>query len=448
MRMLEFVGQSARDPDNIAANPSRLLNLYREPVIAGGRTRWTLKSVPGLEPFAELPGLFVRAMGTVDGKLFVVGAGGLYEIGSDGTVTSRGAITDDSETTISGNNGVVAVVADGDYWTWDGASLTNPTPGAFTDFGAVEYFGNYTILTEKAGRRFQWSDIADATDLPGLNFSTADGRDDNLLRPFQVNGALYLFKETSHEVWYLTGQAGAAALERVAGGVYDVGLKAFGLICRVPGAAFFVTDDNKAALVGGGQVQPVSTPPVETAIQSGEPVACITYEDEGHTFAAIVFRDRPAWVYDLATNEWHERAEGAGLGQWTARASVNFGGQWYAGRSDGALFRLRRTNYDGDKPLIREATSRTLYMDGERFIASELELFPRQGFSAGNITLAVSRDGGLTWGDEKPRAVGPVGAYGQRVIWRRLGQFRQMTARVRWADVAEVTLAADARVVV
>ncbi|WP_230685880.1 hypothetical protein, partial [Streptococcus pneumoniae] len=79
-----------------------------------------------------------------------------------------------------------------------------------------------TVLTELNGRRFQWSDIADASNLPGLNFSTADGRDDDILRPFQINGQLYIWKETSHEIWYLTGGAGAEAFERMAGGVRDV----------------------------------------------------------------------------------------------------------------------------------------------------------------------------------------------------------------------------------
>ena len=448
MPMVEFVGQSARDADNIAANPSRLINCYREPVVMGGRTGWAIKSVPGLTPLAQLPGLFVRAMTTVEGRLYAAGANGLMEIDAEGDVTVLGTIPDCDCTTMSGNNGVVTVVAGGDYWTWDGTTLTNPAPGAFDDFGAVEFFGDYTILTERNGRRFQWSDQADATDLPGLNFSTADGRDDNILRAFQINGVLYLFKETSHEIWFLTGQAGAAALERTAGGVFDVGLKAFGLICRLPAAAFFVTDDNKAALISGGQVQPVSTPAVETAIQYGEPVACIAYEDEGHTFAAIIFADRPAWVFDLATNEWHERAEGANFGPWSALSSAKFGGKWYAGRADGAVLLFERNNEDGEAPLIREATSRTLYLEGTRFVASQLEMFPRQGFTAGHMTLALSRDGGLTWGDEKPRAIGPVGNYSNRVIWRRLGQFRQLTARVRWADSDDVTLNAEARVVV
>lgn len=444
MPQLEFFGQSSRDSDNVAANPSRLVNLYREPIVAGGRGGAILKSVPGLEPFSDLPGVWSRAMEEVGGKLFAVVGGKLYEVGAGGAYTDRGAIDDDENTTIAGNNGDVTVVANAKYYRWDGTSLNQPTAGAFSSFGSHDYIGNYTVISEKDGRRFQWSDIADANSLPGLNFSTADGRDDNIIRPFNINGVLYLFKQASHEIWYNTGGAGALAFERQAGGVVDVGLKAHNLITRLPGAAFFVGDDNRAHIISGA-VQPVSTPPVETALKDCQPRSCFAYEDEGHTFCVITFRDCAAWVYDVALGEWHERAEGVNLDPWSASCSAKWQGEWYCGRDDASLFRFARIGTDDNGVLVREAVSRTLYQDGQRFSVSELELFPRQGFQSGNIALEISRDGGLTWTPPKVRAVGPVGNYGGRVIWRSLGQCRQITARVRFTDPANLTMLAEGR---
>lgn len=444
MPQIEFFGQSVADGDNIAANPSRLVNLYREPVPSGGRGGAVLKSVPGLQPFSQLPGVFTRQIAEIDGKLFAVVGARLYEIATDGGYVDRGAIADDENTTIAGNNGNVTIVANGDYYLWNGTTLTNPTPGAFSDFGSHDYIGNYTVLTELNGRRFQWSDIADPADLPGLNFSTADGRDDNLIRPFAINGVLYLFKQTSHEVWYVTGGSGANAFERQAGGVVDVGLKAHNLICRIPGAAFFVGDDNRAHLVSG-QVQPVSTPAVETAIKDKRPRACFAYEDEGHTFCVITFRDCAAWVYDVALGEWHERAEGVTLDPWSATTATKFNGEWYCGRDDASLFQFAKIGTDDNGPLIREATSRTLHQDGQRFSVSELELFPRQGFQSASIELEISRDGGLVWTPPKVRTIGPVGNYAGRVIWRNLGQCRQITARVRFSEAQRFTMLAEGR---
>ena len=442
MPMIEFVGQSARDADNIRANPSRLVNLYREPVDPGDKH--ALKSVLGTTEFADVGGVFVRALAEVDGSIYALANLALQKIDTDGTVTSLGVTLDDANASVAGNNGNVTAVIGGAYYLWDGATLTNPVAGAFSSFGALEYLGNYTVLTELNGRRFQWSGVAYPNDLPGLSFSTADGRDDNIIRPLALNGQLYLLKAGSIEVWYLTGEAGALAFERQVGGVMDVGLKSFGLVARFDGGAFLVGDDNRAHMLSG-QLQPVSTPAVETAIKTCSPQYCLTYDDEGHTFCAITFRDCPAWVYDVSTGEWHERAEGADLDYWPATASARMDGEWYLGKDGGKIARLERNNSDAGLPLVRLARSRVLYMDGERFTVSEVEVFPRVGFDAATVELSVSRDGGITWGSPKPKSW-EVGEYSKRVMWRNLGQFRQAAIEIQMTDAVDVTISSQARV--
>lgn len=444
MPMVEFVGQSSRDQDNITADPSRLVNLYRER--AGDGVAW-LKSVPGEDLVATLPDLFVTAMGNVDGLLYAVCNGRLYHIEQNGSVHDLGAVAT-GPATIAGNNGMVCIQAGSRYFVYDPATdtITEPTPGAFANVGSCEFFDNYTVLTQAGGRMFAWSKLADPTDLPGLSFSTADGRDDTLVRAFALHGQLYLFKTLSHEIWYNTGGAGAEAFSRLAGGVKDVGLLGHGLICRFPGGAFMVGSDNRAHLVGPGAVQPVSTPAVETAIKLGGPKCCVSYEDEGHTFCAVIFEHQPAWVYDIATGEWHERASGPALEPWHVTASARLGSDWVVGNDGGVIAALRRSNVDAGGPMVREATSRTLYLDGARPILRELEFFVRRGFTAAQVMLSVSRDGGITWSPWKQRPVSEQGEYGRRVIWRRLGQARSITVRLRISDPLEAPISSHARV--
>jgi len=45
--------------------------------------------------------------------------------------------------------------------------------------------------------------------------------------------------------------------------------------------------------------------------------------------------------------------------------------------------------------------------------------------------LRLSRDNGFQWGEEKWRPMGTDGAFAIRMIWRRLGQFRQVAAHFR-----------------
>lgn len=437
---LEFVGQSSRDPDNWQASSSRLINCYLEP--SEGKTGSALKSVLGTTAFVTLPGVFMRAIEAVDGVIYALVGAEFHSITTGGVSTSLGAVVDSANASISGNNGDVTACIGGDYYLWNGATLTSPASGAFSSFGSVEYIGNYTVLTELNGRRFQWSAIADATSLPGLNFSTADGRDDNILRAAAINGLLYIFKETSHEIWYLTGGASAAAFERQTGGVVETGLLAFGLLAKIDGSAFFVGDDGRAHIVGVG---PVSTPAVETAIKSFGPRSCVTYEDEGHTFCAIVFDDCAAWVYDIATGSWHERATGADFLPWTVRATAKIGGQWYAGRDGGAVVTMSRNNLDEGLDLVRAAVSRTLENDGQFIRLSELEVFVRTGFSAGTVELRLSKDNGHTW--TPPRDVSwALGEYDRRTRWKALGTARQWTAEIRISGSADIPLNSAGRV--
>ncbi|MGD9664220.1 MAG: hypothetical protein AB7U34_03300 [Novosphingobium sp.] len=443
MAELQFFSQSARDSDNLTGSTSRLVNLYPEPTVGGAM--W-LKSVLGADDHAQLPGVFVRAMAEIGGRLYAACGGSLVLVNADGSYTVLGSIDDSEDCTISGNNGDVLCVSGGKYYRWDGATLTQPSAGAFSAFGSVTYLANYSILAERGGRMIQWSDLADASDLPGLNFATADGRDDAIVRVMAINGALWVFKETSREVWYHTEQAGPDAFLRMAGGIYDVGLAGHGLIAQIPASAFLVGSDGRAHLVNGNGLQPVSTPPVETAIKTCHPEYCLTYEDEGHTFCAIVFRDCPAWVYDVATGQWHERAEGVDLEPWSVAVSAQWNGAWYVGRSTGMISKLSRSNADGYIPLVREATSHTMRQDGRRFTIWEFEAWMRRGFASGSASLSVSRDGGVTWGTLRARDIGPVGNYDGRVIWRNLGQFRQATARLRWTDGDDVSVSSVGRV--
>jgi hypothetical protein len=101
-------------------------------------------------------------------------------------------------------------------------------------------------------------------------------------------------------------------------------------------------------------------------------------------------------------------------------------------------------------PLVREYTSFTL--DGEeRFCIDSIEAFPRVGIdkqaaadlSNASVTLQMSRDGGFTWGAEKPRDVGVTGAYATRLTWRALGQYRTATARFTLSSEADIPLLAS-----
>lgn len=475
MPTIEWIGQSRKDDDAGQMNPARLLNCYRELTPAP-----VIKAVLGLQPFVAISGIFMRAMKEVAGSLYVVHGGEALQITEGGGGIDLGALTDDANTTISGNNGKVCFVAGGNYSVWDGSAWSTPTTGAITNIGSVTFLGQRTILTEKAGRRVQWSDVADATTFDALEFGTAESRDDNIIRGEAIGDQLWIFGERSVEQWGLTGTD--SVLAQMPGQTMDVGLKAFGLLTLAPNAGFFVGSDNIAYLVSGGGAKPVSTRSIETAIYRGEPTHCFYYEDEGHKFCVIRFADRPAWVYDMSADEWHERADGQGLDNWSVVAIAAAYGKQAAGTEEGLIHSLERVNTDNGAPLVRKAVSQVLEVEADHFTIDRLQVFPEVGRSSlgynsaealgvgtGNaagvgdntglgtgvigsgpydakIMFRVSRDRGETWGLTKTRSLGGQGEYRRRVILNALGVFQSATVEFTISDPIEAPMRASAKV--
>ena len=477
MPRVTFVNQSAQDQDNIAASPARLLNLYAVPVVGEGRTTFALKSVLGQDAVDDIGTSSVRAMGKGNDKNWLVGDSKLFEIASDGTLTQRGtAIADDANTTIAGNYTDVTVVAGNNYYLWDGSSISQPTTKTFTNVGSHCYVGGYTVLTEKDGRRFQWSALGDASSLDALDFASADKVDDDILRAVEFRGNLLLLKDTSTEIWQLNPDATDTAERFFYATATNTGLKSFNLMTRFDDALFFIGNDNRAYLFMQGAV---SNPSVETSIAQSTPTHCFYYEDEGNKFCVIRFSDRPAWVYDITTGLWHERAEGAGFVRWRAVASVRNGATWLIGNTDGSILEMARTNMDLDSPLYRRAISSTIFLGDRKFTIAKVEALARVGdhdiadaityelaaedgdslFAEGSdallaeviaagprdatIDLYESLDGARTWRGPKTRSLGQFEDFDKRMTWRARGQAQQYTMRFDISEPADITLYSD-----
>jgi hypothetical protein len=447
---IEFVGGSSADSTSPPVNTSRLINLYREPVDLGGLTRFILRDVPGQTQIADLGGAFLRALRWVNGDVYAVRGGLLYLIGADGTFWSLDSVLDDVNTDIAGLAGSVLVVAGGRYYVWDGVSLTQPTGAAFTSFGSVTTLGNYALFTELNGRRIQWSALADAKTFDGLDFATTEARDDNNIRGIVIGGQYWVFKERSIEIWYQTGLATVDAFARLQGGLLDFGLWGFNLVAKARDSAFFVGSDGVVYLTSGSTPVPISTRPVEASIREDEPTHCYYYEQDGHKFCVIRFSDRPAWVFDIATGEWHERASGRTFLPWGAVACVEAQqGKFWVGDISGVISKLEDTKTDDGGTLFRRAISRTLVVNHDWFRGKEFEIEGAYGYqgpvsSDAQIAISFSADGGATFGTERFLDIGRLGEYEQRALVRSFGRFRQLTAQIDITHQFNIPIYADA----
>ena len=448
---VEFTSQSGRDGVNPSAQTGRLINLFREPLVAGAKAGYQLRAVSGMAQIADLDRVFMRDLRVFNGNLLSLCGGMLSRITANGVVTEIGEVGESEASNLSENTGYATIVADGSYHHWDGADLV---PVALDyPVGSVGYLGGYTIVTELGGRRFGWSDLRDPTTFPGLNFASAEIDNNPILRGVVCKDVLLLFKTSGFEMWAVSGQAGAKAFARVSGAMEEKGLRAFGLITTFPNGLAFVGSDGKVYLWSGG-LSPISITPVESALERNEPQRMFYYTKRGHEFICITFRDIPAWCCDLSTGEWHERAENDG--PWTMETTTGFGGAWYGGTQTGKIVRLTDRCVDFGMPMIRKAVSLPL-SKGKPFIVSAIAIYPQTGThqqsdaeywleddvgvlsgdglnplawaddSPASIGLRVTRDG-QSFGPERVRGLGAPGQRDLWVQWRNLGQFRRMGA--------------------
>lgn len=473
MPTLEFVGQSVQDSDQIQSDPSRLVNMYRQNLDGSP----ILRGVLGTEEFAALDGVFLRAMHEFDNRVYVALGGKVWKVRRTGSAVTIGDIVDAGHTTIVVNNGILNIAAGGSYYTLttDGA-IAEPATGAFSSVGSVAFLGQRTIITEYQGRRISWSDVADGAAFNALNFATAESSYDDILRSVVIGAQLWIFKKESVERWYLTGSGDATQfIAPVSGATIGRGLKSFGLLATLPNGAFFVGSDNKVYMAGEG-VQVVSARGVETSIANNSPTHCFYYQDAGQEHCVVRFGDRPAWVYDLTTGEWHERAEGF-LRQWSATDAVKAWGAYYIGTEDGKIQQLTRNSEDVAGPLLRQCTSR--FFPVKRRRVGEVQVRPSvgetdlrsaawvldagDGFAldagmgtalrigtydseliAAQMMFEFSSDRGRTWGREIWRGLGAQGRFETLVRLRSLGYYEDtVTMRITISEPFDTSIPAS-----
>lgn len=444
MAKVVFATQSSRIADAADYSSERLINVYGEAGPQGAKGPLLLRSVPGRSVFANLANPIMQRMEFIDGKIYAVSGARLWSITKAGDVSNLATVADDEITTISGNGAYVTVCAGGNYYVWDGASITQPGGGRFTNEGTVDHLDHYTLITQRNGDEFEWSALNDPTTRSALNFATNESNNDKTLKVIVSKLYAYFMGEETTEIWYGTGESGADAFVRLSGGALDQGLLSANLVTKTETGLFLIGDDKVAYLNRGGQFVPVSTGTVNEAINSSTPTHCFYYEERGHRFCCIRFSDRPAWVYDMSTGLWHERSSGVDLGAWDVIDTVGAWNDWYCCTVEGVIYKMGRYNTEVTDVLMRRAVSSSIVMDGRQFSVSEVELLGNFGESdigrEARIVFRVSGDGGRTFGPEITRSLGDLGDRNIRVVLRALGRFRDFCIEYTITDVTDINM--------
>lgn len=421
-------------------NAQRTVNLY--PVIANGRG--ALYGVPGCVTWVTCGAGPVRGALSHKGVGYVVSGSGFYTVTEAGTATLRGSLDTASGPVTLATNGLQVIVADdeatADYM--DGYGILKPGGQFWVYDIAAATFEELELPDYPGGQSFYITSLVDFTTVDALDFASAEAAPDDLIRAFADHGDLILFGAESIEPWQNTGAADFP-FERLGSTRIERGLAARYAVAKCDNSVFFLGDDLIPYRLNGYDPVRIGSEQVEYSIgrmSRTDDAIAFTYDQEGHKFFVLKFPTAGVtWVYDVATNMWHERS--SNFGAWRANCYMKLGQRHLIGdESSGKLLELRTNLYDEDGDEIHAMhILPPVFNDMARVSHHRFELILETGVGLENgddpqLVLDWSDNAGRTYGNQLQRSAGKVGEYDRRAIWLRLGSTICRHYRIQMTD--------------
>ena len=436
---------------SVNAADARMVNLFPEIVPEAGKEPAFLQRAPGLRKLATIGNGPIRGLWEFGGFMYVVSGNQVYKVNSSYTATLLGTVANSPTPVSMVDNGTQLFIAcNGPSYIYNATTnvFQQITDGDFPGAVTVGYLDGYFVFNEPNSQRIWVTSILDGLSVDPLDFASAEGSPDGVVGIIVDHRELWVLGTNSVEVWYDAATQGFP-LERIQGAFNELGCAAPYSIAKMDNGVFWLGKDARGQGIvyraNGYTGTRISTHAVEWHIQQyGNLSDTIgyTYQQDGHSFYVLVFPSADTtWVYDVATNAWHERA-GFTNGSFTrhrGNCQVFFNNEVTIGdyqngniyafdldvyADDGQIQRWLRTWRalpTGQNNLKRSA-QHTLQLDCETGVGLNLG----QG-SDPQVMLRWSDDGGHTWSNEHWAGIGKIGEYGRRVFWRRLG----MTMKIR-----------------
>lgn len=462
----------------------RSVNLYVE-VING---KPALRACPGEFRFLDVDEFVdgtppFRGFHVMGERFFVVVGNAVGEV-FDGAITGRSFVirgylpTSSGRVGMSDNAGKV-IIGDG-----TGFFLLDPAVGItqiLTDESDViagyasVYINQQTLFFLRDSGSYYYSDPGEPGTVPALNFFDAESNPDATLNAYVLGDKIKILGVNSTEDHWNSGGSDNA-FERVTGSPIEYGSVSRWSSCLYDNTVAMVGRNKQGAgkvyrLGGPGRApQIISNQAVEEALAKvlfagrADKITMWSYEEAGHAFlvinlpSAAATVNNPAqpsmtWVYDAATQIWHER------GFWNPntgafeRVLADHHAAWQGRHYTGAynaphVYELSLDYFRQNTEELRKLREfGPLTMDGERFTVYGIEV---------EMLVGVGRDGGVqgsdpqimlrsrfgtgAWSNIMPRSYGRMGKGKTRVTWGPQGSGEAFFGELTISDPTRVAL--------
>lgn len=333
-----------------------LENLYLEEDKSGGSPDQFMRlQRPGLVEWGMLGAsadALLSEQGVFDGAVFAVAAARLWQVGA-GTVTELGNLAPGRANLVAAK-GVVAALAGGDVWRWDGSALSAlPLPDDEPAADICQINGYLVIVTPRG--RVYWL-VPGATSIDPLDFATAESAPDGLVGCESLGSEIYLFGHRTIEPWQPTGDADAPFMPAM-GRIMQRGCLAADTIARFDNSLLWVGDD-RVLYRADAVPQRVSDHGIEERLRKATALpAASVFQSNGHLFYVLDIPGEGSFALDAATRQW-SRFTSPGSEMWRAQHHIDgVPGRLAADRSTGVLWRLAEgVSRDGETVFVRRAT--------------------------------------------------------------------------------------------
>ena len=435
---------------SVPLSAQRLVNLFAEQQPQESRSPLILKPAPGLYPIYSIGAGPIYALAGLPGIFYAVSGSQFWRMAPNAdysavTPTLLGDIGLTATPTIAvGPTQVVVVSPPNAYCATHGGTLGQITDPNFPGASSVCYLDGWFVFTSEDGSEFFCSNILDGTTYNALNFAKSEALPDYTQMVVSFQEELWLFGQAHTEVWYDAGTANFPFARQTGGVLPTTGIAAPASVCALDNSLFWLGQDRTVYRTANGYLPArVSTHAIEellAAYPSVLDISAFPITFEGHPWYVLTLPSAPnggaTFVYDCATQLWHERSSAiSGAGRWAGNRALQWGPYILVGdNNSGTIHQLvALLGTEEGLPITRIATLPPLWGGTKRAFMSRLDLEMETGgaYSPGQVTLDWSDDGGWTFaGGPRAANTGTASQYSQRVFWTRLGSFRQRVLRL------------------
>ena len=402
----------------------------------GTKSPWTLRSPPGLVPFATTQARPVRGARDVEGLLLVVVGRTLYRIAQTGISTAIGTIPGVGRVSIahnqtgSGNEVVIANGQSGYVYNTAANSLVQITDEAFPGTPVVDFIDSYIAGVDPYGRYWFISGPGQALQYNSLDRADGEAQPDKIVTLIVTpSGDVLVFGTRTGEFFRNTGQA-TNTFQRVNGVSMSIGCASPFSLVRLDNSVYWLGHDGIVYRLQGNAPVRVSTSAFETTIAGLDwsKAFAQVFEDRGHKVFYLTFPDGQTHGFDVPAQEWHRR-ESFGLKRWRINTLTRWGKYWYAGDyQNGKIYRVDWDVLTEDgQPLVSRRRTAVSHADGNPIFVDGIKLVIDVGRAAAAnndhyCSISYSDDGGHNFCAPVIESLGAAGEYLTTIEVRQLGQ--------------------------